>query len=69
LPRGNAGAHAAFAKWQFKLISLVIATVAPLWSQPLFEKSYAIVIGIDAYRSPSWHTLVYAVSDAGAMAT
>ena len=36
--------------------------------QRLYGKSYALVIGIDQYKSPNWHKLDYAVKDAKAMA-
>lgn len=36
--------------------------------QYLYGKSYALVIGIDQYKSPNWHKLDYAVRDAEAMA-
>ncbi len=35
---------------------------------PFYEKSYALVVGIDDYRNSGWESLGYAVKDASAMA-
>ncbi len=41
-------------------------TVAP--AQQLFDRSHALVVGIDEYSSPRWQDLEYAVNDARAVA-
>lgn len=47
----------------------VLAISARPGSSADFKKSYALVIGIDQYRSAAWPTLDYAVKDARAMAS
>jgi hypothetical protein len=47
---------------------VLIASPA-LRSQPLFDRSYAVVIGINIYQNPHWHALPNAAGDAQAMAS
>ncbi len=41
---------------------------AALLQAPLYDESFAVVVGIDSYQSPDWPTLSYAVKDAEAVA-
>jgi hypothetical protein len=51
------------------LVTLGMAVLSSLTAQPLFEKNYGVVIGIDSYASPRWPKLSTAVSDARAIAS
>jgi uncharacterized caspase-like protein len=57
--------RALSALWCVTMLGLLVPETTAQWP----GQSYALVVGIDTYRAPTWRALGYAVKDAKVMAT